>query len=79
MNKKLNKIKFGCYIYQEGLDYEKIKQIVIECEKLGFDSVWLKDNFGSWLNTYFSHSKKEVKKRNVLKTIFLSVGLHYPH
>jgi alkanesulfonate monooxygenase SsuD/methylene tetrahydromethanopterin reductase-like flavin-dependent oxidoreductase (luciferase family) len=59
MNKEQNKIKFGCYIYQEGLEYEKIKQIVIECEKLGFDSVWLKDNFGSWLNAYFSHRKKE--------------------
>lgn len=59
MNKEQNKIKFGCYIYQEGLEYEKIKQIVIECEKLGFESVWLKDNFGSWLNAYFSHRKKE--------------------
>ena len=71
MNKKVNKIKFGCYIYQEGLDYEKIKQIVIECEKLGFDSVWLKDNFGSWLNTYFSHSKKEDEKEKCSEDYFL--------
>ena len=71
MNKKLNKIKFGCYIYQEGLEYEKIKQIVLECEKLGFDSVWLKDNFGSWLNTYFSHSKKEDEKEKCSEDYFL--------
>jgi len=71
MNKELNKIKFGCYIYQEGLEYEKIKQIVIECEKLGFDSIWLKDNFGSWLNTYFSHGKKEDKKEKWSENYFL--------
>ena len=71
MNKKVNKIKFGCYIYQEGLEYEKIKQIVIECEKLGFDSVWLKDNFGSWLNAYFSHNKKEVEEEKRSEDYFL--------
>ena len=70
MNKKVNKIKFGCYIYQEGLEYEKIKQIVIECEKLGFDSVWLKDNFGSWFNAYFSHNKKKVEEEKRLTNYF---------
>jgi alkanesulfonate monooxygenase SsuD/methylene tetrahydromethanopterin reductase-like flavin-dependent oxidoreductase (luciferase family) len=53
-----NGIKFACYIYQQGLEYTDIRRIVLECERLGFDSVWLKDNFtSSWLNTYFS--KKE--------------------
>ncbi|MGH7909239.1 MAG: LLM class flavin-dependent oxidoreductase [Thermodesulfobacteriota bacterium] len=50
----MEKIRFGCYIYQEGLEYEDIKRIVIECERLGFDSVWLKDNFIPWLQAYFS-------------------------
>ena len=42
-----NKIIFGCYIYQQGLEYKDIQRIVIECERLGFDSIWLKDNFTS--------------------------------
>jgi len=50
----MEKIRFGCYIYQEGLEYEDIKRIVIECERLGFDSVWLKDNFIPWLQAYLS-------------------------
>ena len=50
----MEKIRFGCYIYQEGLQYEDIKRIVIECERLGFDSVWLKDNFIPWLQAYLS-------------------------
>ena len=37
-----------------------IRRIVLECEKLGFDSIWLKDNFtSSWLNTYFSNKEDE--------------------
>ena len=68
MGKK--KLSFGCYIYQEGLEYNEIKRIVTECEKLGFDSVWLKDNFGSWLDTYLSRNRpigKEENKDNIAK------------
>jgi alkanesulfonate monooxygenase SsuD/methylene tetrahydromethanopterin reductase-like flavin-dependent oxidoreductase (luciferase family) len=55
-----NGIRFACYIYQQGLEYTDIRRIVLECEKLGFDSVWLKDNFtSSWLNTYFSNKENE--------------------
>jgi alkanesulfonate monooxygenase SsuD/methylene tetrahydromethanopterin reductase-like flavin-dependent oxidoreductase (luciferase family) len=55
-----NKIKFGCYIYQQGLEYHDVQCIAIECERLGFDSVWLKDNFSSsWLDAYFSYQQKE--------------------
>ncbi|MGA7898953.1 MAG: LLM class flavin-dependent oxidoreductase [Nitrososphaeraceae archaeon] len=53
-----NKIRFGCYIYQQGLEYKDIQRIVIECERLGFDSVWLKDNFtSSWLDDYFLYKE----------------------
>ena len=53
-------IRFACYIYQQGLEYTDIIRIVLECEKLGFDSIWLKDNFtSSWLNTYFSNKEDE--------------------
>jgi alkanesulfonate monooxygenase SsuD/methylene tetrahydromethanopterin reductase-like flavin-dependent oxidoreductase (luciferase family) len=55
-----NGIKFACYIYQQGLEYTDIRRIVLECERLGFDSVWLKDNFtSSWLNAYFSNKKED--------------------
>lgn len=55
-----NEIRFACYIYQQGLEYKDIRYIVLECEKLGFDSVWLKDNFtSSWLNAYFSNKEDE--------------------
>jgi alkanesulfonate monooxygenase SsuD/methylene tetrahydromethanopterin reductase-like flavin-dependent oxidoreductase (luciferase family) len=55
-----NGIKFACYIYQQGLEYTDIRRIVLECERLGFDSVWLKDNFtSSWLNAYFSNKEED--------------------
>ena len=69
MGKK--KLSFGCYIYQEGLEYNEIKRIVIECEKLGFDSVWLKDNFGSWLDTYLSCNRLIGKEENDSNESFL--------
>jgi alkanesulfonate monooxygenase SsuD/methylene tetrahydromethanopterin reductase-like flavin-dependent oxidoreductase (luciferase family) len=55
-----NEIRFACYIYQQGLEYKDIRHIVLECERLGFDSVWLKDNLtSSWLNAYFSNKGDE--------------------
>jgi alkanesulfonate monooxygenase SsuD/methylene tetrahydromethanopterin reductase-like flavin-dependent oxidoreductase (luciferase family) len=53
-DKKSNNIKFGCYIYQDSLGYKDIKHIALECEKLGYDSVWLKDNFIPWIQDYAS-------------------------
>ena len=53
--KEKNKnIKFGCYIYQDSLEYKDILRITLECEKLGYDSVWLKDNFIPWIQDYNS-------------------------
>ena len=53
--KEKNKnIKFGCYIYQDSLEYKDILRITLECEKLGYDSVWLKDNFIPWIQDYIS-------------------------
>jgi alkanesulfonate monooxygenase SsuD/methylene tetrahydromethanopterin reductase-like flavin-dependent oxidoreductase (luciferase family) len=45
-------IRFGCYIYQDGLKYKDILNIALECEKLGYDSLWLKDNFIPWISDY---------------------------
>ena len=53
-DKESNYIKFGCYIYQDSLGYKNIKHIALECEKLGYDSVWLKDNFIPWIQDYAS-------------------------
>ena len=51
-NEKKKNIKFGCYIYQDSLEYKDILRITLECEKLGYDSVWLKDNFIPWIQDY---------------------------
>ena len=53
-DKKSNNIKFGCYIYQHSLGYKDIKHIALECEKLGYYSLWLKDNFIPWIQDYAS-------------------------
>jgi len=51
--KEKNKnIKFGCYIYQDGLRYKDVLRITLECERLGYDSIWLKDNFIPWIQDY---------------------------
>jgi alkanesulfonate monooxygenase SsuD/methylene tetrahydromethanopterin reductase-like flavin-dependent oxidoreductase (luciferase family) len=61
-----NEIKFACYIYQQGLEFTDIRRIVLECERLRFDSVWLKDNFtSSWLNAYFSNKKEDDKQQQL--------------
>lgn len=61
---KKGKISFGCYIYQDGLEYKDIQHTVLVSERLGFDSVWLKDNFIPWMPAYFSNEKEgqEIKK-----------------
>ena len=45
-------IKFGCYIYQDDLRFKDILHIALECERLGYDSIWLKDNYIPWLYDY---------------------------
>ena len=52
--KENNNIKFGCYIYQDGLTYKDIVHIALECERLGHDSIWLKDNYIPWIQDYLS-------------------------
>ena len=52
--------KFGCYIYQEGQRFEDIVSTVRECERRGFDSIWLKDNFLPWLQSYVKDGKNTV-------------------
>ena len=76
-DKKSNNIKFGCYIYQDSLGYKDIKHIALECEKLGYDSVWLKDNFIPWIQDYASFNsnrnnnslvdKKRIRNKNQVK------------
>jgi alkanesulfonate monooxygenase SsuD/methylene tetrahydromethanopterin reductase-like flavin-dependent oxidoreductase (luciferase family) len=52
--------KFGCYIYQEGQRFEDIISTVKECERREFDSIWLKDNFLPWLQSYVKDGKNTV-------------------
>lgn len=37
-------VKFGVVISQNGLQYNMIKTIALECERLGFDSIWFNDH-----------------------------------
>src|SRR5690348_6981104 len=56
--------KFGGYIYQEGKMYEEIISTVKECERIGFDSIWLKDNFFPWLQSYVNSKLNSEKADN---------------
>lgn len=38
------KVKFGVQVLQGMPDYESLKKVVSECERLGFDSVWVYDH-----------------------------------
>src|SRR5262249_18070161 len=39
---------------QDSLEYKDILGITLKCEKLAYDSVWLKDNFIPWIQDYIS-------------------------
>lgn len=41
----MRKILFGANIPQVGFDYDTMKQAVLECEKHGFNFVWIADHF----------------------------------
>lgn len=63
-------IRFGCYIYQDGLKYKDILDITLECEKLGYDSLWLKDNFVPWISDYhISFDSKNDNNTSTTKAI----------
>ena len=70
-NKKENEnVRFGCYIYQDGLKYKDILNIALECEKLGYDSLWLKDNFIPWISDYhISFDSKNDNNTSATKAI----------
>jgi len=40
----MRKILFGANIPQAGSDYNTMRQVVLECEKRGFDFVWISDH-----------------------------------
>jgi alkanesulfonate monooxygenase SsuD/methylene tetrahydromethanopterin reductase-like flavin-dependent oxidoreductase (luciferase family) len=58
-------IKFGCYIHQDGLKYKDILNITLVCEKLGYDSIWLKDNFTPWISDYISLSSNNKNNTSI--------------
>lgn len=37
-------VKFGAYLEQAGVNYEMVKRTTLECERQGFDSVWISDH-----------------------------------
>jgi alkanesulfonate monooxygenase SsuD/methylene tetrahydromethanopterin reductase-like flavin-dependent oxidoreductase (luciferase family) len=41
---RLVMVKFGVNLPQIGVDYNTVKKVTLECERVGFDSVWLTDH-----------------------------------
>jgi len=37
-------VRFGIYLPQTDVDYEDVREVALESERLGFDSVWLSDH-----------------------------------
>jgi F420-dependent oxidoreductase-like protein len=37
-------VKFGLHLHLEGLSYSDVRSVATECEKLGFDSLWIYDH-----------------------------------
>ena len=44
-------VRFGVTPIQTGVDFEHIRKVVLTCERLGYDSVWLNDHF--FTSSYF--------------------------
>jgi len=42
--RKMERIKFGVQVLQAMPDYATLREVVLECERLGFDSVWVYDH-----------------------------------
>lgn len=40
----MERVKFGVQVLQAMPDYSTLKQVVLECERVGFDSVWVYDH-----------------------------------
>jgi hypothetical protein len=41
---RVERVKFGVQVLQAMPDYSTLKKVVLECERLGFDSIWVYDN-----------------------------------
>lgn len=39
------RVRFGVTPIQAGVDFDHIREIVLTCEQLGYDSIWLNDHF----------------------------------
>jgi len=37
-------VRFGAYLPQTNVDFSTVKNVALECERLGFDSIWLSDH-----------------------------------
>jgi len=45
------RVSFGVSPIQTGVDFNHIRDVVLRCEELGYDSIWLNDHF--FTSTYF--------------------------
>lgn len=80
-------VQFGCVLPQESATYGTIRDVALECERLGFDSIWLYDHvFPFWkrpeepiLECWTTLSALASQTKTVrLGTIVLSNTFRYP-
>lgn len=43
-------VKIGVVLPQYAAEYSKVGEMAVECESLGYDSIWLEDHFMPWAN-----------------------------
>jgi len=56
-------VRFGVILPQEGCDYPTIRTMALECERLGFDSIWVNDHF------FFSGGKPYLESWTLLSAL----------
>jgi alkanesulfonate monooxygenase SsuD/methylene tetrahydromethanopterin reductase-like flavin-dependent oxidoreductase (luciferase family) len=52
------RLRFGVHVNQEGLDFEKVKNLCLEAESLGYDFVTIMDHF---MNQYIPQGKSSIE------------------
>jgi len=79
----MERVKFGVQVLQAMPDYTTLKRVVLECERLGFDSVWVYDHlqftygptFESWTTL---SALAEATRRIRVGTLVTCNAFRYP-
>lgn len=61
------RLRFGCYLYQDGLDFQALRRAALACESLGYKTLWLKDNFLPWLPDFLGDGSASRRDADMLE------------